>query len=75
MRKFQVGDIVVMSEEGRLKYKNRPDNPHHRQGTVTSSSEVPDAFSFCLNVIWDTEEVNSYRTIDLEFVNLIVENE
>jgi hypothetical protein len=75
MRKFQVGDTVVMSEEGRIKYRDRPDNPHHLQGTVNSSRDAPDAFSFCLNVIWDNGEFNGYRTIDLEFVNLIVENE
>lgn len=76
MHNFREGDLVYISAVGKTAYKDAPSNPYEVQGRV--SKVEPGDWSphmFVLEVTWDNGCENSYRPVDLELVNLIVENE
>lgn len=76
MHKFQIGDIVYISDVGKTAYKNDSCNPYGVQGRVCEVEPGDwEDHQFCLEVDWDNGYHNSYRPRDLELVNLIVENE
>ncbi len=61
-----------MSEKGRGRYKDCPNNPHHAMGKLIG---VGTGEFFSLYVDWDNGKTNSYCVGELERIELIVENE
>lgn len=77
MLKLQIGDRVFISEYGKDTYPNESTNPRNTEGSVVQAypSEEWTPYTFCIDVRWDNGELNCYRSVDLELINNIVENE
>lgn len=76
MRKFNVGDVVYISSVGKGQYKNASCNPYDVEGVISEIEDgVWEDHQYCIQVCWRAGYYNSYRPVDLELVNTIVENE
>lgn len=75
MLKFQEGDVVRISQEGKNTYPDEETNPYGITGVVTNSEDTGSVYNFSVDVRWSNGMSNAYRSVDLELINVIVENE
>jgi hypothetical protein len=63
LNNFKEGDTVAMSDVGRKRYVDSPDNPNNEIGTVAYDTEEGEQ----VDVMW-LDGYNSYHIADLEIV-------